>query len=480
LYRDIKQRAEIDNLTGLLNLPTFYARLAEDIERSQATGRPLAVVMLDLDLFKSYNDSFGHVAGDSVLKQVARLIKERVGTEGVAARYGGDEFSIILRGISSEDAITRMEQLCETIGRTPFQPEIEDGERSGRTPVRGVAILSASAGVSCFPNDSTDPEHLVHLADTALYDAKRRGRNRVCAYNSSSGSLATSEADKRRERRRRYDGFTDTDPELDANMTRESRASSNDYLQAVYAMATALEMRDGYTHGHSERVAFYAVRLGEAAGLGSEEIAALRIAGLLHDIGKISIPYDVLNKPGKLTPEEWEIVRQHPLQGEGILRPLRNFSRVWPNVAAHHENYDGSGYPRGLKQNEIPIGGRILRIADTYEVMTVAGRAYQKEARSPTEAVAELRRCAGTMFDPQLVELFINEVIGDPTRSIDFNPRTRRLTEDLLPGNGTTTRLDAGKLDALKLDSLATTRLTRHLTKHLTSLDLADATGDKG
>jgi HD-GYP domain-containing protein (c-di-GMP phosphodiesterase class II) len=326
------------------------------------------------------------------------------------------------------------------IGRTPFHPELKDQPGKAISAMRGVAILSASAGISSFPQDSTEPEHLVHLADTALYEAKRRGRNRACAYNAAGPSPTKTAGNGKSKSGKRYRGITDTDtdPELDANDARESRAASNDYLQAVYAMASAIELRDGYTHGHSERVAFYAIRLGEAAGLTSNEISALRVAGLLHDIGKISLPYDILHKPGKLTQEEWDVVRQHPLHGEGILRPLRNFATVWPMVSAHHENFDGSGYPYGLGGEDIPLGGRILRIADAYEVMTVAGRAYQQRAKSPTEAVAELRRCAGTMFDPRLVDLFIENVVGDPTKTMNYNPNTRPLSEDLLAAIGMT------------------------------------------
>lgn len=435
LYRSIKLRAETDNLTRLLNLPTFYLRLQELLVSSRASGIPLSVVMLDLDLFKSYNDSFGHLAGDSVLRQVASLLRQTLRHDDIAARYGGDEFAIIIPGLSAAEALDRVGQICATIGRTPFHPEdIEVSGESNNTAMRGVAILSASAGVASFPEDGTDAEHLVHLADTALYEAKRRGRNRACAYNASGPSVAqTNDNEARRAGRR--DQLTDTDPAMDADEARESRASSNEYLHAVYALASAVELRDGYTHGHSERVAFYATRLGEVAGLPPEELSALRIAGLLHDIGKLSLPHEILHKPGRLTPEEWDLVRQHPVQGEGILRPLRNFSRVWPMVSCHHENHDGSGYPHGLKGEDIPVGGRILHIADAYEVMTVAGRSYQKRARSPQEAVDELRRCAGRMFDPHLVALFVEQVVGDPSRLPTTTLDTRHLT-DALDGDG--------------------------------------------
>lgn len=432
LYRSIKQRAETDNLTRLLNLPTFYVRLKEYLAEAQTTGRPLSVVMLDLDLFKSYNDSFGHVAGDSVLRQVASLIRRCLRPEDVAARYGGDEFALIIPGLRAEEALDRMADVCKSIGHTPFMPEEDSEDETSDAHVRGVAILSASAGIASFPDNGGDPEQLVHMADTALYEAKRRGRNRACSYSDNGNSLMQTTSNLQPSRHKRFRSITDTDPELDAYDERELRTASNEYLQAIYAMASAIELRDGYTHGHAERIAFYAIRLGEAAGLEAAELAALRIAGLLHDIGKISLPYEIVHKPGKLTNKEWELVRQHPVQGESIVRPLRNFATVWPMIATHHENYDGTGYPNSLAKADIPIGGRMLRIADAYEVMTVSGRSYHKAAKSPMEAVAELKLCAGTMFDPDLVELFITAVVGDPRKTLFYNPKTMVLSEEMV------------------------------------------------
>jgi diguanylate cyclase (GGDEF)-like protein len=430
LYRGIRLRAETDNLTGLLNLPTFYIRLKEALVEAQAKGEPVSVVMLDLDMFKSYNDSFGHMAGDSVLRQVAALIKSCLSSRDTAARYGGDEFALILDGVRADEALDAVSYVCETIGQTPFQPE-DDPEDPDSHTRRGVAILSASAGIASYPDNGSDSEQLLQLADNALYEAKRRGRNRAYAYSNDGDSL-THTTDHHPARFKRFRSITDTDPDLQIPEEPDQRTASNDYLHAAYALASAIELRDGYTHGHAERVAFYATRLGEAVGLDASELAALRVAGLLHDIGKIALPPELSRKSSKLSDQEWEMVKQHPLHGENVLRPLRNFERVWPIISSHHENYDGTGYPNGLSGEEIPVGGRILHIADAYEVMTVSGRAFQSRAKSPNEAVTELLRCANTMFDRELVELFIQTVIGDPTKVISYNPETSPLTDELV------------------------------------------------
>ena len=188
-------------------------------------------------------------------------------------------------------------------------------------------------------------------------------------------------------------------------------ASAQEAAEILLQLAGALDVHDKITRGHSERVRAYSYSLGKQLSLAGEELDRLNWAALLHDVGKLDVSTEILNKPGKPTDEEWEQLRRHPLYGETLVEPLNEWLGTWTDaVGYHHEHWDGKGYPRGIAGEEIPLAGRIVAIADVYDVITSA-RSY-KEPASPTEARAELARCAGTQFDPRLVRAFVNISLG--------------------------------------------------------------------
>jgi putative nucleotidyltransferase with HDIG domain len=190
-------------------------------------------------------------------------------------------------------------------------------------------------------------------------------------------------------------------------------------IDTVTSLALAIDSKDHYTQGHSQKVAAYAALIAEALGLKEEEIGEIRLGALLHDIGKVGIPEEILGKRGPLNPDEWEKMKEHVLYGDRMLEPLQTISRIRKMVCHHHEMFDGSGYPQGLVGDQIPIGSRIIAIADAYDTIT-SERIYKK-ARTPAAAFEELERCAGSQFDPQLVRLFIEAVQHLPQRSLEDN-----------------------------------------------------------
>jgi diguanylate cyclase (GGDEF)-like protein/putative nucleotidyltransferase with HDIG domain len=365
LYTRAEQRSRIDELTGLFNRGHFEERLKEEIGRHSRYGNVFSLLLLDLDNFKTYNDIYGHPAGDILLNQIGKIVKDSVRSTDQAFRYGGDEFAIILPQAAMNDAYVVAERVRAQIAR-----EMEEKQ----------SAVTCSIGVANYPADGMISGELVTVADTALYYAKRTGGNRVYL---SSKILSESLGD-------------------------DGTYGRHNGLSAVYALVSTVETKDPYTYGHSRKVNTYAVALAEAIGLSPEEVSRVSTAALLHDIGKIGVPDKVLNKKEKLDEEDREAIRSHARLGATIVGNIPNLAPCVSIILHHHERWDGSGYPEGLKGEEISIQARILAIADSFEAM---GSARPHRPALPLEeAVKELRQGAGTQFDPYLVEVFISIV----------------------------------------------------------------------
>ena len=365
LYNRLEQKSRIDELTGLYNRRHFEERLKEEVSRHSRYGDVFSIFMLDLDNFKAYNDTYGHPAGDILLSQMGKIVKGSVRNVDQAFRYGGDEFVIILPQTTGEDAYTVAERVRVQIAKTMEKQAI---------------AVTASIGLANYPADGVVADELIDVADNTLYHAKRAGGNQIIL---SSSVLSEP---------------------LDEGVMHGTYTKRNS-LSAVYALVSAVEAKEPYIYDHSRKVNTYAVALAEAIGLSPDHVANVSTAALLHDIGKIGIPDKVLNKKGRLNEEDWKAVKSHPELGATIIRNIPHLAPCVNIVLYHHERWDGSGYPAGLKGEQIPIEARILAVADSFEAMT--SRRPYRPALPLEQIIKELRKGAGLQFDPKLVEIFI-------------------------------------------------------------------------
>ncbi len=355
----LRERAANDPLTGLVNHRTFHERLQEEFERAVRHGRDLSVVVFDIDGFKEVNEVEGHLVGDQVLRELGVRFRSRIRAGNVLARIGGDEFAVIVPEAEAIEAVAVAERLRRAVVETPL--------------LEGHA-LSVSAGV-CDRSFATNAADLVRLADGALYWAKVNGRDRSWVYA----------------------------PEMAFELTAAERAehlSRTRALTGIRALARAIDAKDPSTRQHSDRVAALAVELARAHGWSDRRVELLEEAALVHDVGKIGVPDAVLLKPGRLTSDEYEQIKQHAALGAQIASEVLGAEQVsW--IRSHHERPDGRGYPDGLAAGAIPEGSLLLALADSWDVMT-SERPYS--APMPvTEALEECRRCIGAQFDATLV-----------------------------------------------------------------------------
>lgn len=388
----------IDNLTNLYNHRYFQDRLDEEIKRSERHGREFALIIVDIDDFSEFNINNGHARGDSALQEIAQLIKKSSRDTDIAARYAGEEFAVLLPETGEDEASMVAERISTLVSVHQF-------------PTRyNIAIpLTVSVGVACYPKHGESDQSITEAAFKALAKAKSLGAGQTAVYAVSDGVDPASTQDGGSSR-----------PSLSEKL-KTSETTDDLLLNAIFSLAKAVDARDRYTRRHSEFVARYSAALGRAIGLSEQEITNLSIAGLLHDIGKIGIPDSLLNKPEALTQEEWMYMNRHPILGAEIIRNMKNLSRdIVKTVLHHHEQYDGHGYPDGMRREEIPLMARILAVVDSYHAM-ISDRPY-RQGLSYDEAISELLRCRGTQFDPQIVSKFI-ELIENEQLILDGRNR---------------------------------------------------------
>ncbi len=372
LVKQLAAAARTDSLTQLANRRELEERFAAELERSTRTARPLSIVVLDLDWFKEYNDRFGHSAGDRVLVLLAQALKRATRTSDVVARLGGEEFGVLAPETDETEAYLLSERLRAEV-RSAFARETEK--------------MTISCGVASFPIHGITLGELLHAADRALYEAKESGRDRSVVFKQAG-----------------VEGVEREQVAIERTSPR---------LASLVSLAEAVDRRKG-SPANSRRVARYAEALARKLRLPEEESERVRIAALLRDVGEVGVAESILNKDGPLDPRERLEVERHPEIGARIVGAAQ-LGRVGEWILTHHERPDGQGYPRGLREHQIPLEGRIVAVADAYAAMT-ADRPYRRPF-SPHRARAELQARAGTQFDHDVVEAFL-ELDGelDPDR----------------------------------------------------------------
>jgi len=374
---ELERLATYDGLTDIFNHRSFQNILDQELEIAEKDKTSVSLILLDIDYFKYYNDAYGHQEGDKVLKQLAQLIKNVIGKSGHCARYGGEEFALIL----PKHDIIKGKEMGEKVRAT-----IEGYNFHGEN-VFPNGKLTVSVGVAEYPLNADDKERLIKKADEALYRAKFVSKNRVESY---------------------YSVFD----EISICLKEEEREMFN----SISAFTMVINAKDRYTYGHSLRVMDMAKRLAVRMEVKADLIQEITFGALLHDIGKVEISREILNKPSRLNQGEWDIFRQHTIWGADIIDPLKSLHLVRENILYHHENFDGTGYPEGISGDNIPIGARILRIVDSYDAMTTE-RPY-KLAMSLEQALEELERYAGLHYDPVILEEFKKMMREDEAEDI--------------------------------------------------------------
>jgi diguanylate cyclase (GGDEF)-like protein/putative nucleotidyltransferase with HDIG domain/PAS domain S-box-containing protein len=405
---NLKKLSIVDGLTGLYNPRYFKQRLSQEAERSLRYNSPLSLLMMDMDLFKIFNDMYGHCFGDYMLKKISLLFKNNCRASDVVFRYGGDEFCILLTDTDYEGAFAFSEKIRQIIKEERFSFE----KKSAKTTV--------SLGISSLLSDCLgDKEKLVEFADRAMMFSKKIGGNKTTCFRDINTDANGASKDA-----------YDSDHALESLLYQKD---SFHFPESILTLVRALETKDSYCEKHSIKVMNYAYLTAKKMNLSCIDQEIIKNAALMHDVGKIGIRDSILLKEGSLTHAEVNEVRKHPEIGVKMLRPLQFLKKSIPCILYHHEWYNGKGYPNGLAKNDIPLGAQIIAVADSFDAMT-SKRPY-RQAMDMHAAISELVNCSGTQFSPEIVGSFLavfkekNDLIAFP--EIDSAIEDLRSSKDM-------------------------------------------------
>lgn len=355
----------LDGITEVFNHKYFHERLEIEFLKATRMNTNLGIIMLGIDNFKKFNEKYGHRAGDELLKETAKVIDSALKIQDILCRYDGDIFSIILTCFNIDEITSNCEKIKSEY--TKFINEYKDSEKLN---------ISLSFGFSIYPAIAFSKDELISQADNALYNAKQVGRNNIKVYK---------------------DVFSDISNVLDAN--------ESQLIASLKTLLGTVSAKDRYTLGHSERVMEYSLKIAELMGFNEQELKVLRISALLHDVGKVEIPQAILNKKGKLTSDEFEVIKLHPVYSAEIVEPLASLGKIRNIVRHHHERIDGTGYPDGISGESIPLEARILAVADSFDAM-MSTRPYRRPL-TLVETTEELKKCANKQFDTKIVNVLL-------------------------------------------------------------------------
>ena len=428
LYQEARLTSLTDALTGVGSRRFLEDRLQIECDRTRRYRRPFSVAIIDLDNFKTINDMLGHASGDDVLKKLAACMKSQKRDADALARYGGDEFVILMPETKAQDALTLLERLRAKVQEIKLAQDVSitiscgiaqslpDPPKTG--PVRDPKDKGSNgAGLNKPAFGRPDsPSEAMRRADMALYEAKSAGRNCVKIWDETMSKHVKAgdiEVEKIKKLQRRITGLSEQAEKM--------------FIQSIWGLVQALEAKDSYAKKHSENVMYYSLGIAKTMKITPKQIETIGRAAMIHDIGKIGIPDTILSKPGKLTPRERTVVEQHPLIAVRILENMTFLEREIAMVRHHHEKWNGQGYPHGLSKTSIPLGARIMAVADVFDGLT-SDRSYHNP-RSLAEAMEILVDSSGYDFDPEVVKAMVSWV--EKGRS-ELGRADQLMSEDLL------------------------------------------------